>query len=998
MNSDLQDFDYDNLIAGIQELLDNTIGTRLLDEYQLYHELAVQFKNRVELYKENVSKAKKNNSFQALLFENAKFGDSVFSMLEETIEEKQSSEFIETLQSFFVQAYQKMEMIPETDEVAEHINKVNPKFNTKKSLVNSLLNKHVKPLSKLKLRQEESGSQVDDIQFYRYFKNRNFFFYFFIIKNLDDQIKHYEAFLSNVLSLLNYLWNFDQKRVELFGQLAAGHNDAKTWPDLDDSLSDVDNLLLTIDESRKQIMDSLSDSVAEIQERYKNGKSIESETYVKNINIKKSRDRLTIHLNETREKWYNTIFLLSEDWKLDLEIHSFRFYILKEYFDFSNVIHTKFTDPVEQTIELMNTALNDLKTEFEATKKNATSDFEKRLTKLKIDFKRKFVLKLMPVLKETINKADIPRAIDSIESDSEKRYDEISNKRYLIKNPEYNRPINRSEFESISPLELVGYEIMPGLKKVFPSLKTAFINHVQTFEKKVKEIPEIVDFNIESSISFFEKEKKSDEALKIGAEGIERAENKLQDLTNLQQSFIQQEVETLKDSIEQFITEITAIANNESAHQIKVRVARLKAIEKSKAIRMKIFDRIRNFIPIGIEYTKKVILFLRQSSLKISKQFATEETTQFITSDTSHFLSATEKAINQLPYIYQKLFQNEPLSSFELYVGRAKPMDELLTAYKKWKEGKFAPTAIIGEKGSGKTTIINRFLKTKIQNEKVIFFNLHEENKSPQEIYLEIEEQVIKKTNLKDHDEEKDRNTILIIDGLSRLFSTEINGFSFLIKTMKLITETHSRIFWIISSHLYSWNYIDKSFNISDYFGYHIKLTDLATDDLRQIIEKRHNISGYRLVYEQPIAKKSIVYIKKLKSESSQEELESAYFKSLTAFNKNNLSQAFLYWLRSTSKVENDVIHIRQINEMDSSFVKAISQPKLIILRNILIHNGVTVESHSKIFGQEVEMGKLYLDQMRDDGLLIKNQDFYLVNPLIYSQVVNELYLQNLLH
>ena len=179
----------------------------------------------------------------------------------------------------------------------------------------------------------------------------------------------------------------------------------------------------------------------------------------------------------------------------------------------------------------------------------------------------------------------------------------------------------------------------------------------------------------------------------------------------LQQSFIQQEVETLKDSIEQFITEITAITNNESAHQIKVRVARLKAIEKSKAIRKKIFDRIRNFIPIGIEYTKKAFLFLRQSSLKISKQFSTEETTQFITSDTSDFLSATEKAINQLPYIYQKLFQTEPLTSFELYVGRTKPMDELTNAYKKWKEGKFAPTVIIGEKGSGKNDHYKSFFE-----------------------------------------------------------------------------------------------------------------------------------------------------------------------------------------------------------------------------------------------------------------------------------------------
>lgn len=997
MTSKKQSFEYTLLVSELEELFEKTIGTRLLAEKQLYDELVDQFKNRIETYKTNLSKARKNDSLQAFLFENGKFGDSVFNLLEETLEEKQSSEFIETFESFIVQAYQLMGMIPETKEVAEHIIKVNSKFNKQKSLISFLEIKHPNQISKLKEQPSEAGSQIADIQSYRNFPNRNFFFYFLVINNLDDQIKHYEIFLSKALILLKYLWNFDQKRIELFGQLADKNYDLNTLNDLDYNLIEVDSLLLKIEESRKQIMDGLNIHVSETLKDYKDGKIIDSDKYVRKINIIKSGKHLTTNLNESREKWYNTIFLLTEDWKLDLEIHSFRFYILKEYFEFSNVIHTKFTEPVEQTIELMMMALHELKTEFETTKKTASNDYEKRFTKLKIDFKRIFVLKLIPSLKETIQKADIPRAIDDIESDAEKRFIEISNKRYLIITPDYNRPIERSEFESISPSELVGYEIMPGLKKVFPALKTTFINHVQSFEKKVIEISEIVDFNVESSISFFEKEENIDEALKIGIEGIERAEGKMNDLATLQQSFIQQEVETLKDSIEQFITEINAIANSESARQIKVRVAKLKAIEKSRAIRRKIFDHVRNFIPIGLEYTNKAFAFLRHSTLKISKQFSTEEKMNFITSDTSDFLSATEKAINYLPYIYQKLFQNEPLTSFELYVGRTKPMDELASAYKKWKEGKFAPVVIIGEKGSGKTTIMNRFLKTKIQNEKVIYLDLHEVNKSPEEIYLEIEALVAPKTISKDHDE-KDRNTIFVLDGLARLFSTEINGFTFLIKTMKLITDTHSSIFWIISSHIYSWNYIDKSFKISDYFGYHVRLTELTDDDLKQIIEKRHDISGYRLVYEQLPSKKSIVNIKKLKSGNTQAELEDAYFKGLTEFNKNNLSQAFLYWLRSTSKVENDVIYIRQINEMDNSFIKAISQQKLMILRNILVHNGVTYERHSKIFGQESELGKLHLDQMLDDGLLIKNHDFYLINPLIYSQIINELHIQNLLH
>ena len=106
MTSDQHDFDYNSLIAVVEKLFGDIIGTRLLAESQLYAELADQFKERVVTLKEAVSVARENDSFQALLFENAKFGDEIFALLEETIVEKQSSEFIETIETFIVQAYQ----------------------------------------------------------------------------------------------------------------------------------------------------------------------------------------------------------------------------------------------------------------------------------------------------------------------------------------------------------------------------------------------------------------------------------------------------------------------------------------------------------------------------------------------------------------------------------------------------------------------------------------------------------------------------------------------------------------------------------------------------------------------------------------------------------------------------------------------------------------------------------------------------------------------------
>ena len=86
----------------------------------------------------------------------------------------------------------------------------------------------------------------------------------------------------------------------------------------------------------------------------------------------------------------------------------------------------------------------------------------------------------------------------------------------------------------------------------------------------------------------------------------------------------------------------------------------------------------------------------------------------------SDYLVETEEAVNRLPFVYQRLFKLEPLSTFDLYIERAEAYEKFKLAYSRWKNGKFAPAIISGEKGSGKTSFINRFLASKSINEKII--------------------------------------------------------------------------------------------------------------------------------------------------------------------------------------------------------------------------------------------------------------------------------------
>jgi len=994
MTTGKKDIDYSILTLGLKKLATETIGTALDKEIQVFQNFTNSFVQSIDEYNTKTAEAINNGSLQVLLYENERLSKTVFSLLEDTIKEKTPVLLKEMTNKFIIDAYKQLELIPENERLSEQIRIARSK-KEKSGFLSILSDSKSKTYMNLKAQNEGSSLAA-----YKQFQNRNFFFYYLILSNLKRQIKLYNTFSSKIILLLNSLWNFDKKRIEQFNLFASTNFqidvDIKALK-IEYKIDEIEQLLNEINSSKDQITEEINIESSNFIDDFNSGKIIEHDTYQSKLNIETESEKLVQAIVKNRQNWQNSIFILAEDWKLDLEVNSFKFYILKQFFNFSKVMDTRYTEPVVDIIELINASLDDLKVNVVNTSKNVKTKFKEQLTESKSEFKRKLFLKIIPVLKEVIIKSEITKAIDSIETDITSRFNGISEKRFVTNMSEYSKPIEKSEFQGISPKDIIGYEFMPQLKAVFPKLKTSFINHVEVFEKKVAEIPEIINFAIESSISFNENEGSVEEAIKISTEGIVRAEKKLAEISGFHQSFSQGEVSTLKLSIEKFLNEITAIADSDSASQINIRIVKLQALAKSKEIRQNISRRIKNFIPVVVENLKFGIRFLWQSSEKIGKQFRIEEKQQFITSETSDYLATTELAINKLPYIYQRLFKIEALKSFELFIGREKPAEILSIAYSKWKEGRFAPIVIIGEKGSGKTTILNWFLKTKVHDEKVILLDLHEVNKTPEMFYNEIEALVADKHNVKASNSES-KNTILAIDGLARLFTTEVNGFKYLMKTMKLISDTSSQVLWIVSAHLYSWYYIDKSFNISDYFAYHIKLTDITAADMKGIIERRHNMSGYKLVYEALPEKKSFIRKKKLTYEKMQSELEEIYFKGLAEFNNNNLSQAFLYWLRSTSRVENDVIYIRQIYEIKNNFIKSISLSKMITLKNILINNGITIEGHSRKFNQDFELSKLHLDQMKDDGLLVMAEEYYLINPLIYSQIIRELYILNLLH
>ncbi len=833
---------------------------------------------------------------------------------------------------------------------------------------------------------------------------RNYFLNKVYLVPMERTTEDIGELLGDIAVLITEVWkvsNIIHQKADKMIRGDSGTEVETGFSDFSIDLTEVTKLEQAVEARLREVLDQLKKEIAESFGLVRSEGGIPS--HEEHEHRKKYSARHTSRLfqrlfRQTERSvagWERTLMLLADDWLLELEIARLKYYIMLHSFEFGSYVRTRFTEPLNENFKLAEEVIAELIRMFEKAGEGAGNTLIEELKVIRTNVKRKLVLKLVPEVKRIILDSNIPARIDEYEQSATEQFTQLSKSRNIKKKPIYNEPTDAGDVDRISPSSLVSFQMMPEFMGNFPYLKQSFTRHLQEIQNRIEEIPEIIDYSLLTSLNFAEEKKNSEEAEKIGLEGVKRAENKLKDLKSMIEDFIREETTQFMASIQTLAEHLSEITDNESALQIKIRIAKARAIEASKEFKRKIIGHFKNFIPEIRQLISRFLDFLKESSNRIRKQFSLDDQKHYISTDVSDYLTETEKAIDRLPFIYQRLFKPEALTTFELFTDRPEELEKIKTAYTRWKAGKFAPTAIIGEKGWGKTSLINRFLKLKITTEEIVRF-LPDPSMKVEDLY----EAILAKTTFKDNGngDHTSPRKIIVLDGLERLFEARINGFQVMLNLLQHISESNAHLFWIITCHLHSWQYLDKTLAISDYFGYHIKLSDFSNEALMRTIERRHNISGYRLLFLPETQKKSLISFKKQSDFGDQKVLREEYFNRMHKIVKGNLAQAFLFWMRSTAHVTEDSVYIEYLSSEYFNFLGSMSDKKLMILKFIVLQNGLDSRKFSVLLRLPEEKGRLLLDQLYDDGILVRKDDLYNINPIIYRQVIEQLYLLNILH
>ncbi len=762
----------------------------------------------------------------------------------------------------------------------------------------------------------------------------------------------------------------------------------------------------SVDSSRRleETWQNITDTVLKKWE-YK-GTPLVPSKQMKSAEIENKRNNLEKNLAEAQEAWKDHLVSEMEDWRKDLELSLLQAetaLICKNRESLiSEKINSNFIPHFRETIKIIDQSQE----KFSRLNSGQMSKFGQQIISENQHLLGILRKEQLPHIVDEIRVANIEEEFGLYLSEVRQSVEKLSDQHLIFTHQDTEHLIPRSRNNHIALKNLVFEEFFSGIKARHEKSMSEIHERVESIVRQVAETDQIVEFNLDAAFNLLQAEQDNTraQASQLVSEGLERTRKHVEELTTQSKAiseFIQHE---LQDITREFENNIQNLGDNQKILELKVRIAKVKTQEEIRDKTKKVIRTARHIIPVIFNYVKTVLESARENYFQFRKLTGLSSRIGTMEEELSQFLTETNKRIQALPYVYQRLFRPEPLEDERFFSGRSAEMEQLKEQFDSWDKGNYAVTAIVGERGSGKTTLLNF-----AQNEYCAGRVLHKFDFSRRITgsveWLNELKNVLNLPHIESFDElerhiaSEEIKQIFIVENLQYLFIRSVHGFKTLERFLLFISRTNEHIYWLITCTIYSWTYLDKVINLSKYFRRVVLLENLPLEEMESIVLKRHRVSGYRLTFSVP---EEISGSRKYRKLSLEEErqgyLQKNFFRDLNDFSSGNVTITLLFWLRAIQEVTKEQITVHPIINFDFSFLHQLPSDELFAMAAFMQHENLDSEHFSLIFRQNPEKSSLLLSRLYNSGILLKNSRGFYIHPFLYRAVVRTLKLKNILH
>ena len=351
-------------------------------------------------------------------------------------------------------------------------------------------------------------------------------------------------------------------------------------------------------------------------------------------------------------------------------------------------------------------------------------------------------------------------------------------------------------------------------------------------------------------------------------------------------------------------------------------------------------------------------------------------------------LSPKPEIMQGLPFYYRQLFLNKELYNTDFWFGREAELEQAGFARQNFETGRAGALLILGDRNSGKSFFIHKFISGLPKKQNIILI------KAPSEEAQSIKKftAALRKATGLNGDIDKifknlDSNTILVFDDLELWWQKSKNGALVIQKIKQLIADFGHNILFILSTNFHSFKMLEKVVPLQESMLDIIRLGAVNSVLLEKIILFRHNSSGIKFVVDKSA---------KSMPGKEQDHLKPKHFARI--FNKyfiatkGNIGIALNYWMSNITGYNSEKMTIRLAESTDAVALDLLTSDHKILLSQLVLHKTLNINQLKDILLDKEARFIKDLNFLTQCGLVVQNKSrLYEINSFVYPQLIKKM-------
>lgn len=357
--------------------------------------------------------------------------------------------------------------------------------------------------------------------------------------------------------------------------------------------------------------------------------------------------------------------------------------------------------------------------------------------------------------------------------------------------------------------------------------------------------------------------------------------------------------------------------------------------------------------------------------------------------------------LTDLPFIYRKLFDLNPIETDELLAGRERERAALAAAVARWEEGHATTVALVGEAGTGLSSMIAAARRTLLERFAVATVQLPFGATGEAAVAALFAEALGLPSGARLADVEAALvgspaapapRRVILLEGLHHTVERRPGGFGLARRLARLVSHTADRVLWIAPLSAPAHRYLDAAVRLGDAFLLTVRVGPLGRDDLERAMLARHRVSGLDLVFEPPALLRQRRRYRRAPAAEQQRLARRAFFDGLARLSGGHPATALFYWLKAIAEVREQALVLRVPARLQLGYLRHLDRALLLALRIVFEQGGITPPRLAYLLGLPEASATTLLEQLVRLHLLVRGAGgAFTLNRAVAAPVAAEL-------